>query len=393
MGDKHVNDKSEPSPWDILQIDETDNSVKEVTPTDNIFFSQNKATKKNVDTSPLSSKFDFTGSKNTQPVKTDDDQESEVKQQFKSTKSVQKITAQLKSFKTNISTFKVVKQTKSAWLMIGIVSIFIAFFYWTISPASMIQKINVAGNTSLSKQEVIRATGIKVNRSIFGILMHENQISRYALKQNNQIKDVTIKVANPRTVDINVKEATRVGYILRDNKYYLILDGGQILPESLTVANLGLPIYEGFKHNFNFKNVLAKFATLDAPIRGAVSEIKYSPTKDDNQRIILYMNDGNQVNAKITTFADKMAYYPSIAAQMNQPGIVNLEVGAFSLSYAQIKQNEQLAAQKKQMAEAAKKASKAKKDTPNKKADEKNEAQTNQQQDSSSASSVTPPAN
>lgn len=393
MGDKHVNDKSEPSPWDILQIDETDNSVKEVTPTDNIFFSQNKATKKNVDTSPLSSKFDFTGSKNTQPVKTDDDQESEVKQQFKSTKSVQKITAQLKSFKTNISTFKVAKQTKSAWLMIGIVSIFIAFFYWTISPASMIQKINVAGNTSLSKQEVIRATGIKVNRSIFGILMHENQISRYALKQNNQIKDVTIKVANPRTVDINVKEATRVGYILRDNKYYLILDGGQILPESLTVANLGLPIYEGFKHNFNFKNVLAKFATLDAPIRGAVSEIKYSPTKDDNQRIILYMNDGNQVNAKITTFADKMAYYPSIAAQMNQPGIVNLEVGAFSLSYAQIKQNEQLAAQKKQMAEAAKKASKAKKDTPNKKADEKNEAQTNQQQDSSSASSVTPPAN
>lgn len=393
MGDKHVTDKSEPSPWDILQIDETDNSVKEVTPTDNIFFSQNKATKKNVDTSPLSSKFDFTGSKNTQPVKTDDDQESEVKQQFKSTKSVQKITAQLKSFKTNISTFKVAKQTKSAWLMIGIVSIFIAFFYWTISPASMIQKINVAGNTSLSKQEVIRATGIKVNRSIFGILMHENQISRYALKQNNQIKDVTIKVANPRTVDINVKEATRVGYILRDNKYYLILDGGQILPESLTVANLGLPIYEGFKHNFNFKNVLAKFATLDAPIRGAVSEIKYSPTKDDNQRIILYMNDGNQVNAKITTFADKMAYYPSIAAQMNQPGIVNLEVGAFSLSYAQIKQNEQLAAQKKQMAEAAKKAAKAKKDTPNKKADEKNEAQTNQQQDSSSASSVTPPAN
>jgi hypothetical protein len=45
------------------------------------------------------------------------------------------------------------------------------------------------------------------------------------------------------------------------------------------------------------------------------------------------MNDGNQVIAKSITLKKKMKYYPNISANMDSPGIVDLEVGAFSYPY------------------------------------------------------------
>ena len=42
----------------------------------------------------------------------------------------------------------------------------------------------------------------------------------------------------------------------------------------------------------------------------------------------VYMNDGNEVIAQISTFSRKINYYPQYTAKMKFKGIIDLEVGA-----------------------------------------------------------------
>lgn len=368
MGDKPENNNQEPSPWDILQIDDASKENKYSQIAEDLFFKRDKK-KAMPDTKPSTDEEDITAAvKFTKSPVADDQFQfvavksnpvelSEAEPVFETPKGPSKfqtILAQLAMIRVR----NLQRQTKQAWLTIFGIVISLTFFYWVISPGSMVQQINVTGTRDLTPKQVVAATGIKTQRSIFGVLLHEQAIEKRALASNNQIKDVTVQVASPTRLQINIDEATRVGYVLRNHKYYLVLEGGKVLEQPLTTSNLGLPIYEGFKNKALFNATINKFATLDTPIRGAVSEIHFSPTKGDPQRIILYMNDGNQVNATIATFADKMAYYPSIAAQMAQPGIVDLQVGAFSYSYEQIKLNKAAAEAKKQQAKAKKELAK-----------------------------------
>ncbi|CAH0418488.1 cell division protein FtsQ/DivIB [Periweissella ghanensis] len=369
MGDKPENNSQEPSPWDILQIDEASKENKYSQIAEDLFFKRDKKktmpdTKPSTDEEDITATVKFTKSPVADDqfqfvaVKPNSDELSEEEPVFETPKGPSKLQTALAQLLAMVRVRNLQRQTKQAWLTILGILISLSFFYWVISPSSMVQQISVTGTQNLTPKQVVAATGIKVHRSIFGILLHEQTLEKRALASNNQIKNVTVQVTSPTRLQINVDEATRVGYILRNHKYYLVLEGGKILDQPLTTSNLGLPIYEGFKNKTLFNATINKFATLDTPIRGAVSEIRFSPTKGDPQRIILYMNDGNQVNATIATFADKMAYYPSIAAQMAQPGIVDLQVGAFSYSYEQIKLNKAAAEAKKQQAKAKKELAK-----------------------------------
>ncbi|KLD61000.1 cell division protein FtsQ, partial [Lactiplantibacillus plantarum] len=72
---------------------------------------------------------------------------------------------------------------------------------------------------------------------------------------------------------------------------------------------------------------------LPSAVKHNISEIKFAPNKANPERVHLYMNDGNEVYATISTFASKMAYYPGIVAKMKTKGVINLEVGAYSYPF------------------------------------------------------------
>lgn len=343
MGNKNNNNNEESSPWDILQIDNSTDEKKRNKLAEELFFDIKKNSKNNKQNSAKKNeKKQIKFSETSGYIFT---KSNKAKKDIKlaavntSNSFIDKLKKKSNNVYKKIINYRISIETLKLNLVLGTILCLIGFFYWVISPSSMVQNIKVNGSDTLTNKEIIAATKIKKNRSIFGILMHENQIENTALKNNNQIKNIKVSVKSPTKVEIFIKEATKVGYILKNNNYYLVLDGGQVLNQAPTVNNLGLPIYDNFSNEKMFKQVISDFAKLDAPIRGAVSEVKYAPNKADNERIILYMNDGNQVIARASTFADKTAYYPSIAAQMDKPGIVNLEVGAFSYSYEQIEIN------------------------------------------------------
>ncbi|MCT4396930.1 cell division protein FtsQ/DivIB [Periweissella beninensis] len=256
-----------------------------------------------------------------------------------------------RQFKINLKNWQ--KQTKESTLLILVLVLLTGTMYWFISPATMLQTVIVSGNSDLKPTTVIKAANIKLNRSIFRIIWHEKQIAKTAHTNNDQIDKLSVKVLGPTKIKLTVKESIKAGFILKNNSYHLILGDGKVLPKSYPNPKPGYPIYDNLTAS-QLKKVVKGVAQLSKPIRSAISEIKIVRDTDDVQKLVLYMNDGNQVYAKISTFGDKMAYYPSIAAQMKQTGIVDLQVGAFSYSYAQ--QKAQTAAEK--TAKNSKKATK-----------------------------------
>ncbi|MBA0948564.1 cell division protein FtsQ, partial [Enterococcus gallinarum] len=60
--------------------------------------------------------------------------------------------------------------------------------------------------------------------------------------------------------------------------------------------------------------------------------------KESNKNLIqLNMNDGNQVIVNIQNLASQMKYYPQVAKEMKEKGVIDMEVGIFSYPYSESK--------------------------------------------------------
>ena len=70
-----------------------------------------------------------------------------------------------------------------------------------------------------------------------------------------------------------------------------------------------------------------------------ISQINATPSTSDPYAITLFMNDGYEVRADITSLASKLNYYPSIIAQIEnqqqfEKGIIDIEVGSYYRPYS-----------------------------------------------------------
>mgnify|MGYP001068670882 FL=1 len=102
------------------------------------------------------------------------------------------------------------------------------------------------------------------------------------------------------------------------------------MSEGTPIVKGSYPVFYNFKDKAKLKLAVTKIQELPTELKKSVSEIHYDPSKVNPDRIKLYMNDGNEVIADLSTLTKKMKYYPQIATKMEQKGIVDLEVGAFS---------------------------------------------------------------
>src|SRR5699024_5593734 len=87
--------------------------------------------------------------------------------------------------------------------------------------------------------------------------------------------------------------------------------------------------------NFTDEAILARMTEelklLPTSILNLISEIYWSPTEQDQNKIMLYMNDGIIVDSSVRNFSEKMNIYPSIASQIEpgSKGILHIGVGAY----------------------------------------------------------------
>ena len=94
------------------------------------------------------------------------------------------------------------------------------------------------------------------------------------------------------------------------------------------------PLFIDFSDDKLRKKIVKQLAKLKPEVLALISQINSNATESDPYGIVLYMNDGYEVRAEISTFASKLNYYPSIVAQIEkeevyEKGIIDIEVGSY----------------------------------------------------------------
>ena len=221
------------------------------------------------------------------------------------------------------------KNKKKKKLNIIKLLVFILIFYIIIysiySLFNMkIRNIVIKGNTYLKDYEIIEQANIKDYPPM--LTLNKNKTIN-KLKELDLISDATIKKSFDFTLTIEVVEKKII--LEYDNNYYLS-DGSKIKG-----SYLGTPTLVNYVPEGTLKKFLNEMGKLDYDIINSISEIEYSPTKNNDGNItdedifIFKMNDGMIVYIS-TDKIDIMNKYQKIYASLgDKKGILHLDKGNY----------------------------------------------------------------
>jgi cell division protein FtsQ len=198
------------------------------------------------------------------------------------------------------------------------------------SSYSKIQQINISGNVLLDKESYLNLTGININDSMWGFKTTEIVEE---IKQNEWVQDVIVERKLLTTVNIKIKEWPKVAYIEQQQLLYPILENGYVFDKTQVIDPIDAPVFSNFSDEKIRKKIVKQLAKLKPEVLALISQVNSNATESDPTGIILYMNDGYEVRAEISSFASKLNYYPSIVALIEEEevekGIIDIEVGSY----------------------------------------------------------------
>ncbi|HWI49736.1 MAG TPA: cell division protein FtsQ/DivIB [Rummeliibacillus sp.] len=225
------------------------------------------------------------------------------------------------------------KRTNRRFLMlIAIFVITLLTLLYFQSPLSHIEKITVEGNHLKSKEYYIKHSGLEKGNSLWEF---KSSTVERLLKEQQIVKNVSIKRKWLNDVTISVTEYDQVAYLKENNQYNLVLNDGSILHLNKIPASLNMPILVGFEDEKTRMKMIQQLSKLNDELIALISQVNAIPNDSNPYAIQMFMNDGFEVRASIPTLASKLKYYPSIVSQVKkgEKGVIDLEVGTFYRSY------------------------------------------------------------
>ena len=182
-----------------------------------------------------------------------------------------------------------------------------------------ITNIYVINNNFYSDQQIIDLAGI----------------SDYPKTLSYTKKNIKEKLENdPLINEVKVvkKNFTEIYIYVTDNYPLFFYNNEQktILKDGTKVDKInGLPIVLNYIPNLKYQQFVEKMGELDNNILKRISEIKYDPSDYDDERFLLYMNDGNYVYINLYKFKNLNKYVEIIKNLGNKRGIVYLDSGNY----------------------------------------------------------------
>lgn len=145
------------------------------------------------------------------------------------------------------------------------------------------------------------------------------------LKKLELIEDVKINKKLGFILELDIKEK-KVLYLTRStNKYKLETNENFTSEEIINVPTLINFVPEDIEEEF-----IKGFKDIDNNIISMISEIEYSTTDYDDERFVLYMNDGNQVyvtNNRLKLLNNYVTIMQKVSS--NKKGILYLDSGNY----------------------------------------------------------------
>ena len=237
-----------------------------------------------------------------------------------------------------IPSFRQRRKRRTNLKFIIITTIFILlllFLLYLQSSYSKIQTITVEGDKLEQQQFYIEQAEIALGQSMWSFKTKEVEEK---LLQLEWLDEVDIKRDLFTSVTISLTEFEKVAYINKGEQYFPMLENGYIYENVNEQQTIDAPVFTQFEDQQLRNRLLKEMAKIDASILALISQVNAVPTDSDPYAITLYMNDGYEIRADLTTLADKINYYPSIiaqieSAQQSEKGIIDIEVGTYYQSF------------------------------------------------------------
>ena len=200
---------------------------------------------------------------------------------------------------------KVIKKKKLRLLpfLIFIIVIAIIVFACLLILDTKVKNIIITGNEVLSDDEIIDLAGLTNYPSFY--------------------KTLNITMKN-HIIEIKVEEY-KILYKREDNGKYVLENNKEITLSKRTPYTIPRLINEIPTNKLDI--FIKYFKRIDLNIREKISEINYVPNEFDDDRFLLYMDDGNSVYMTITKF-ERLNYYNDVLPQLDgRKGILYLDSG------------------------------------------------------------------
>lgn len=218
---------------------------------------------------------------------------------------------------------KVIKKKKLRLLpfLIFIIVIAIIVFTCLFILDTKVKNIIITGNEVLSDDEIIDLAGLTNYPSFYKTL---NLTMKNNISENPLIKNVDINRSFYHVIEINVDEY-EILYKREDNGKYVLENKKEITLDEEIPYTIPRLINEIPKNKLD--SFIKYFKRIDLSISEKISEINYVPNEFDEDRFLLYMDDGNSVYMTITKF-ERLNYYNEVLPQLDgRKGILYLDSG------------------------------------------------------------------
>ena len=201
-------------------------------------------------------------------------------------------------------------------ILVFLIFVLSGYFVVTLLIDTRIKNIYVIGNDLLTDQQIIEIAKLDDYPSFYKTLSRK---IKNDLKKSEYIKDVKVKKEVLNVLKIYVTEYKPV-FIYNDQ---LILEN----KKSVDYIQKKVPVFSGNISQKVFNSLIDKIIEIDQNTMKNVSQIIYAPSEYDNERFLLYMDDGNEVYINLVKFS-KLNYYREIYPTLNgKKGTLYLDSG------------------------------------------------------------------
>ncbi|MEK5071225.1 cell division protein FtsQ/DivIB [Sporosarcina sp. FSL K6-1508] len=227
------------------------------------------------------------------------------------------------------------KTNKKFLFMLTVFVIALLAILYFQSPLSKLEAIKVSGAVLHEPAFYEEQSGLTVDNSLWSFSTEDIEES---LGKIEGVKKVSVSRKWFRDIEIEITEWKTVAYLEDGGQYSLLLESGEMFPTTMLSPEAESPVLNNFKNPDTRKRITKQLLKLDESVYHLISEIIVMGEEDDSDSITVYMDDGYEVRAFISTFAENMTYYPDITAQLNgnEKGVIDMEVGAFFTPFSKV---------------------------------------------------------
>src|SRR5699024_3081446 len=137
--------------------------------------------------------------------------------------------------------------------------------------------IQVNASSFISEEEVIKSSGLSEGTNIW--MIRKSELENQLKEDFRIIESVHVSRELPWTVEIDIEEYDRVGY-LEDEFYYPVLGNGERLDQLRQERYYGdAPLLTGFTEEEYLHRMASELEKLPNSIFNLISEIHWNPTE------------------------------------------------------------------------------------------------------------------